>query len=327
MTDKKLLITGANGFVGSHLARLALDNGYKVFAAVRKTSDLSTLEGLPVNLVYPDYRNINSVTALLNQEGITHIAHLAGLTKGRTLDDYMEANATVTVSLARASLECQSPVEKFVFVSSMAAMGPAEPGQALSEQDAPQPVTLYGKSKWQAEQYLADYAGLPLITLRPTAVYGPRDKDMKMVIDMVAKGWELYLGRKPQELTFIYVKDLCQAVLLALASKERHETYILSDGINYSRYEFANQAKRILNRKTLKLHLPVGVISFALGVLEKLWPSRTSILNRDKLKELTGNWACSIQKAEKELGFRPQYPLSTGMEQTIAWNQGRDTAH
>ncbi|SEA51185.1 Nucleoside-diphosphate-sugar epimerase [Arachidicoccus rhizosphaerae] len=327
MIEKKLLITGANGFVGSHLAKLALDNGYKVFAAVRKTSDLSALEGLAVTLVYPDYRNINSITALLDQAGITHIAHVAGKTKGRNLDEYMEANATVTVSLARAALECRQVVEKFVFVSSMAVMGPAPFGKELTELDAPQPVTLYGKSKWQAEQYLADYGSLPLITLRPTAVYGPRDKDMRLVIDMVAKGWELYLGKGPQQLSFIYVKDLCQAILLALASKSNQQTYILSDGVNYSRYDFANQAKKVLKRKTLKLHLPVGVISFALGVLEKVWPSRTSILNRDKLKELTGNWACSIQKARKELGYSPVYPLSTGMEKTIAWNQAPEKAH
>ena len=327
MIDKKLLITGANGFVGAHLAKLALDNGYKVFAAVRKTSDLSALDGLPVTLVYPDYRNINSVTALLDDQGITHIAHVAGLTKGKSLEDYMEANATVTVSLARAALDCRQPIDKFVFVSSMAVMGPAQTGKELCEMDQPRPVTLYGKSKWQAEQYLAEYPDLPLITLRPTAVYGPRDKDMKLVIDMVAKGWELYLGKGPQQLSFIYVEDLCRAVLLALASSADQQTYILSDGINYDRYAFADQAKRVLNRKTLRLHLPVGMISFALGVLEKLWPSRTSILNRDKLKELTGNWACSIQKARKDLGFVPKYPLSTGMERTIAWNQTRERAH
>lgn len=324
MIEKKLLITGANGFVGSHLAEMALGNGFEVFAAVRKTSDLQYLENLKVTLVYPDYRNVNSVTALLDQHGITHIAHVAGMTKGRTAQDYTEANATVTVSLARAALAAKISIQKFVFVSSMAVMGPRNAELQMTEDTPPEPVTLYGKSKWLAEQYLEQYPELPLITLRPTAVYGPRDKDMVIVINMVRKGWEFYLGKNPQKLSFIYVKDLCQAILLALNSMERRKTYLLSDGINYDRYDFAAQVKRNLARKTVRLHIPVGLVAGFLGVLEKLMPSRTSILNKDKLKELTGSWACSIEKATHELGFTPQYHLDKGTGETIAWNQARN---
>lgn len=324
MIYKRLLITGANGFVGSHLAEMALDNGFEVFAAVRKTSDLQFLEGLNLTLVYPDYRNVNSVTALLDQHGITHIAHVAGMTKGKTAQDYTEANATVTVSLARAALAAKTLIQKFVFVSSMAVMGPVGPGQQLTEQTVPGPVTLYGKSKWLAEQYLEQYPELPLVTLRPTAVYGPREKDMLIVMNMVRKGWELYLGKTAQTLSFIYVKDLCRAILLALDSTVSRQTYLLSDGINYDRYDFANQVKKDLNRKTVRLHIPVGIVSGVLGLMEKLLPSRTSILNRDKLKELTGSWACSIDKAAAELRFVPQYLLEQGIGETIAWNRARN---
>ena len=324
MINKRLLITGANGFVGSHLAEMALDNGFEVFAAVRKTSDLQFLDGLKLNLVYPDYRNVNSVTALLDQHGITHIAHVAGMTKGRTMQDYIEANATVTVSLAQAALAAKTPIQKFVFVSSMAVMGPTQADQLLTEDTSPAPVTLYGKSKWQAEQYLEQYPELPLITLRPTAVYGPREKDMLIVINMVRKGWEFYLGKAAQKLSFIYVKDLCQAILTALESPVTKQTYLLSDGVNYNRYDFASQVKKDLGRKTIRMHIPVGLVSGVLGILDRLMPSRTSILNKDKLKELTGSWACSIDKAANELGFRPQYPLEKGTGETIAWNQARN---
>lgn len=324
MTDKRLLITGANGFVGSHLAEMALDNGFKVFAAVRKTSDLRYLEGLSVQLVYPDYRTVSALTALLQTHGITHIAHVAGLTKGKDEADYTAANATVTVTLARAVMECKHKIEKFVFVSSMAVMGPSKVERLLTEQDVPAPVTLYGKSKWLAEQYLEQYPDLPLITLRPTAVYGPRDKDMQIIIDMVRKGWELYLGKAPQSLSFIYVGDLCRAIIMALGSERNRQTYLLSDGQNYGRYDFAQEVKKQLQRKTVRLHLPVAVVAAALGVIEKLIPSRTSILNRDKLKELTGSWGCSIHKAEQELGYEAQFPLDKGIGETIAWNQARN---
>lgn len=326
MINKKLLITGSNGFVGSHLAEMALDNGFEVFAAVRKTSDVRYLQGLNLTLVYPDYRNVNSVTALLDQYGITHIAHVAGMTKARTCEDYTEANATVTVTLARAALATKVAIQKFVFVSSMAVMGPVEADGQLNEGSVPNPVTLYGKSKWLAEQYLEQYPELPLITLRPTAVYGPRDKDMQIVINMVRKGWELYLGKAPQLLSFIYVKDLCQAILQALDSPLSRKTYILSDGINYDRYAFATQVKNELNRKTVRLHLPVGIVAGFLGIMDKIMPSRNSILNKDKLKELTGSWACSIEKAKNELGFSPGYHLKKGMGETIAWNKAGNWA-
>src|SRR5690606_128073 len=117
--------------------------------------------------------------------------------------------------------------------------------------------------------------------LRPTAVYGPRDKDMQIIIDMVRKGWELYLGKAPQSLSFIYVGDLCRAIIMALGSERNRQTYLLSDGQNYGRYDFAQEVKKQLQRKTVRLHLPVAVVAAALGVIEKLIPSRTSILNRD----------------------------------------------
>ena len=326
MKDKKLLITGANGFVGSHLAQMALDNGFEVFAAVRKSSDLQHLQGLNLHLVYPDYRNVNSLTALLEEHGITHIAHVAGMTKGKTAEDYTNANATVSVALAQAALGMQSPIKKFVFVSSLAAMGPVKADQMILEDSPASPVTLYGKSKLLAEQYLDRYQELPLITLRPTAVYGPRDKDMLIIIDMIRKGWDLYLGKQPQQLTFIYVKDLCSAILLALNSTENRQAYLLSDGQVYNRYDFADQVKKILNRKAVRLHVPVGLISAGLAVMEKLLPSRTSILNRDKLKELTGSFPCSIEKAQKELGYQPQYPLEKGLRETVSWNQARNVS-
>ena len=322
--NKRLLITGANGFVGSHLAEMALEGGFEVYAAVRKTSDLGNLDGLKVTLVYPEYNNVNSLTAMLDQYDITHIAHVAGLTKGRTPEDYMRANATVSTSLAEAALATKHPIQKFVFVSSLAIMGPRNEDVFLTELQEPQPVTLYGKSKWKAEQSLGQFNDLPIITLRPTAVYGPREKDMLIVINMVRKGWELYLGNKAQKLSFIYVKDLCKAILLSLESPLIQKTYLLSDGENYDRYAFASQVKRILHKKTIRMHIPVGIVSGFLGILERLIPSRTSILNQDKLKELTGSWACNIDNAKSELGYIPQYPLNKGIGETIAWNKARN---
>lgn len=321
MTNKKLLITGANGFVGSHLVEDALDNGFDVFAAVRKSSDLTFLDKEKVQLVYPDYGNVNALVTLLDKHGITHIAHVAGLTKGKNLTAYNNANAEITKVLAAAATKLRVPLQKFVFVSSLAVVGPANDGQPLTESTSCQPITFYGKSKLLAEQYLQAFTSLPVTILRPTAVYGPREKDMLILIKMVSRGFEFYLGRAAQRLSFIYVKDLTGAIITGLSPGHLGQIYHLSDGVNYDRYAFAAVAKQVLKTKTARLHLPVGVVRSVVSGLEKLRPGKMSIINRDKLQELTGNWPCSIEKAKNEWGYQPAYPLEKGIQATVQWNK------
>lgn len=320
MTNKKLLITGANGFVGSHLVDDALDNGFEVFAAVRKSSDLTFIQKEKVRLVFPDYGNVNGLISLLNEHGITHIAHVAGLTKGKNLTAYNNANAGITKALAEAATQLSQPILKFVFVSSLAVMGPSKDGQPLTEGQSCQPITFYGKSKLLAEQYLQQFPSLPLTILRPTAVYGPREKDMLILIKMVNRGWEFYLGKAAQQLSFIYVKDLTRAILAALEPGHQGQIYHLSDGVDYDRYAFASLAKQVLKRKTARLHLPVGIVRSVVGGLEQLRPGKMSAVNKDKLQELTGSWPCSIEKAKNEWGYQPAYPLEKGISATIQWN-------
>lgn len=316
---KRLLITGANGFVGSHLTETALKNGYDVFAAVRKNSDLSFLQNTTAKLVYPDYSNRERLIEFLAENRITHIAHVAGATKARTENDYYKINAQISVNLANAALHANKDLKKFVFVSSLAAMGPSPDNGIITENSAQHPITFYGISKQKAEEELNDVQALPLITLRPTAVYGPREKDLLLIIKMVKKSWELYIGKAAQQLSFIHVNDLCDAILLALESDKNHEAYLLSDGENYDRYQFAGIVKNILNKKTLRLHIPANLVKAGVIGMEKLFPHRNSILNKNKLQELTSGWPVGIDKAKKDLGFTPQYDLQKGLRQTIDW--------
>ncbi len=109
-------------------------------------------------------------------------------------------------------------MKKFVLLSSLAALGPGATGQAITEQDTPHPVTLYGKSKLLGEQYALAFKDLPLIVLRPTAVYGPRDRDIFILLKTLTHGVEPYIGRQDQKLSFIYVKDLAAITVQALLS-------------------------------------------------------------------------------------------------------------
>jgi nucleoside-diphosphate-sugar epimerase len=164
---------------------------------------------------------------------------------------------------------------------------------------------------------------LPLVILRPTAVYGPRERDLYQLIRTVARGLEPYIGRNAQQLSFIYVKDLAEITLRALQLPGRnHLSYNLSDGNSYDKYAFAEVTKKLLHKKTLRLHLPLPAVRALAGLLEGAYGlgNRMPALNREKLRELSAaNWTCSIREPQRDLGFSPRYNLETGLAETLAW--------
>ena len=313
-----VFITGGSGFVGFHLIHELLQQGYKVVAAVRKSSDISHLADLDVRFVYPDFRNKASLANELAALQITHIVHVAGMTKGKTQEDYNYANATITQNLASAAMQAGIGLQRFVFMSSLAAMGPSF-NKPLIESDAPHPVTFYGKSKLLAEQYLSDIPDLPFTILRPTAVYGPREKDMFIIIKSVKRGLEGYISRTKQQLSFVYVKDLVNATMLSLQRPAAHKAYFVGDGHTYDQYTFSDVTKEILHKKTVRIHTGQTLVKSIAWLLEKTNPKKVHIISEDRLKELTGNWDINIQNIQQDLGYQPAYNLKDGLKATIDW--------
>ena len=319
---KNLLITGASGFVGYHLIQEALRRGDNVFAAVRKTSQLVHLQQSGINIVYPNFQNTELLKKELENWGITHIVHGAALTKAASQQEYDYANAVLARNLAQAAATAAIDLKSFVFLSSLAAMGPSTDGQPLIEEQPPAPVTRYGKSKLLAEQYLAEVPSLPLTGLRPTAVYGPREKDLFIVINMIRRGWEFYIGKEKQQLSFVYVSDLVDLVFNALETPAAGSYYHVSDGQAYDRYDLAAALKKGLKIRTLRLHVPLKLVRVFLKIQEGLKrKGKVSILNHDKLRELTASWGCSIEKARREMRYRPQVLLPEGLARTVQWYQ------
>ncbi|WP_342645528.1 NAD-dependent epimerase/dehydratase family protein [Mucilaginibacter sp. CSA2-8R] len=319
--SERVLITGASGFVGYHLIEAALKNGLEVFAAVRKSSKTDHLKNLNIQYAYSNFNSIEALKAEIEQNQYDYIIHAAGVTKANSAADYDAINTDYTVNLAKAAV-ASGRIKKFVFVSSLAAIGPLTTVDGILNEDNPQlPVTAYGHSKKRAEEELKKITSLNYVILRPTAVYGPRDKDILIVLKQFAGRFEPYIGKIDQYLSFIYVKDLAQACILAL-TKGHQTAYLISDGKRYDRYELANITKRLLNVSTLKIHLPVGLVRVIAGLAESVSriTKKPSALNVEKLNELTAvNWICSIDKAQRELGFEPQYDLSRGLEETLKW--------
>jgi nucleoside-diphosphate-sugar epimerase len=319
--QKKVLITGASGFVGYHLIAHAVGLGYKVVAAVRPSSAVNHLDAFDITYTHLNYSDVDALRKNIVDNGYDFIIHASGTTKAKTLKDYNLVNAEYSRNLALAAVGTQ--VKKFVFVSSLAAIGPVQAVKgSISATQPGMPVTSYGASKLQAEVYLKEIDGLPLMVIRPTAVYGPREKDIFILFSSINKGLEPYIGRFEQQLSFVYVKDLAAVILQALASTLTHQSYNISDGHGYDRYALADYSKALLSKKTFKFHIPLPIIRFLASMLDVLYArsKATPALNKEKLAELTAvNWVCDIDKAQMELGYKPQYNLKDGLTETMKW--------
>jgi nucleoside-diphosphate-sugar epimerase len=317
----KILITGASGFLGYHLIQSALKMGLDVTAGVRTSSNIKHLQSFPVKYTYPHFEDINSLESELYEQQYEYIIHAAGITKAKKEDDYYKVNARYTHNIAQAAVKMRS-LKKIVFISSLAAVGPlVNMDEVITEHTTPQPVTDYGKSKLLGEQQLIAM-DIPWLVIRPTAIYGPREKDIFILLRMIRNGLEPYIGKIPQLLSFIHVEDVADATINALFSSQEKNIYHLADGNSYNRYELAAITKSVLKNGTLQVHLPVGLVRSLASILEKTYNvfNKVPALNKDKIQELIApNWNCSIHKAAHELGFKPSYVLQEGLTQTLQW--------
>lgn len=322
---ERVLITGASGFIGYYLVEAAQKAGFEVHAAVRASSDVTQLKALGPVLVYPDFRSAESLSKVLEAGNYQYIIHAAGATRAKDERTYNEINADYTLRLAQAALRMPVPPKRFVFMSSLAAIGPLSyvEEQLITEDTLPLPLTSYGKSKLLAEQHLAALTGLPITIIRPTAVYGPRERDLFILFKTLHKGLDLYIGRAPQRLSFVYVKDLVEATMAAL--KQTHgenRVYNISDGEAYNRYALADLFQEVSRTRAYRFHLPTVLMKLVAGILKAgyAFSTATPVLNPEKLRELMApNWICSIEAARRDLNYQPQYGLQRGLDETLRW--------
>jgi nucleoside-diphosphate-sugar epimerase len=167
-----------------------------------------------------------------------------------------------------------------------------------------------------------EYPQLPWLIFRPTAVYGPREKDLLILFKTLKKRLEFYIGNQDQILSFIYAKDLVSLNIHALKSEKEHEIYNISDGNAYSQYDLANTVKDTLHLKSLKIHLPLGLVKSFAVLLEMTNKKKPPVLSIDRLNELTAeNWNVNIEKAQKDFNYLSEYNLQRGIKETLEWYQ------
>lgn len=327
---KKILITGANGFIGSFLVEEALKKGWEVWAGVRKKSSSVYLTDPAIHFIDLNYVDAASLQKQLK----LHIAengawdcviHNAGITKSVKDSDFDRVNDIYTRNLVNSLIYSGHCPEKFVYMSSLGAFGPWDEKNytQLKPEDTPSPNTAYGRSKINAEQYIRSLPNFPYIILRPSGVYGPREKDYFVMLKMIKAGLDVSVGLKPQRLNFIYIKDLVHVCFKAIESPYKNKAWFVADGNIYTSQEYTNILKGVLEKKfVLKLTFPLffvhGISVFA-GIFSSI-TGKPSLINPDKYKIMKQrNWTCDTSSLKEDLGFKASYNLQQGMKETVDW--------
>ena len=331
----KILITGASGFIGSFIVEEALRRGFETWAAVRKSSSTAFLQDERIHLIALNLSSEEQLKEQLKDLQFDYVVHAAGVTKCLKKEDFFRINTEGTKHLVRALMATQHNLQRFVYISSLSIMGAIreeQPYQEIRESDEAKPNTAYGKSKLEAEQWLSqlplylegDGGRLfPYVILRPTGVYGPRERDYFMMAKSIKAHTDFAVGFKQQDITFVYVTDVVQAVFLACEKGVTGRRYFLSDGEVYQSSTFSDLIRKELgNPWWIHITAPIWllrIITFCGEYVGRL-TGKVTALNNDKYNIMRQrNWRCDIEPARRELGYEPQVKLEEGVKRSIAW--------
>lgn len=316
-----IVVTGANGFIGSFLVEALVGQGYRVRCFVLRGEPIDALRGLPVDVIYGDVCCRETLADAVRD--VQYVYHLAGIKTAWDEQVYFRVNLDGTRNVLEAARQANPQLKRFVYVSSQAAAGPSWDGHPLTEEDACHPVTAYGRSKRAAEIYLLTQATqVPITIVRPTLVYGPRNLETALLYAMVR--WRLLLQiRREQYLNLIHVRDAVRGIVLAAEQAQAcGQIYFITSEQAYTWRQIGQQAFRLTRTTGIVLPVPWGGVKVLAGVIKSYRRLRgqPADLIDDKIRELSQcYWVCSGQKARRELGFAPQISLDEGMRQTLQW--------
>ena len=327
------MVTGASGFIGSFIVERLLELGAEVWAGVRHTSSREYLRDNRIKFIELDFSDKAILSKQLSAHGPwQHVIHAAGATKCKRPTDFFAINTDGTRHFAEALTETKTINGRFIYFSSLSVFGPVrqEPVSngkyhyaKITDDDSPMPNSAYGQSKLQAEAALAAIETLDYVILRPTGVYGPREKDYFLMAKSIKQHIDFAVGFKPQEITFIYVRDLVEAACLALREGPSRRAYFLTDGEVYDSRAFSDLLQAEMGvRCVLHVKAPLWLLHLVCKISGGLakWRGKSTTLNMDKYHILRQrNWQCDIRPTQELLGYSPQYKLENGVKESVAW--------
>jgi nucleoside-diphosphate-sugar epimerase len=319
----RVLLTGGSGFLGSYVAERLAAEGHVVRALVRPRSDKSVLskiggmEFAPGAIEEPE-----SLTSAV--DGVDAVVHVAGIVKARKPEDFFRVNAQGTKNLLDAVVK-RGGLKRFVYVSSLAAIGPSSDGKPVREDSDPRPVTAYGRSKLEAERAVLAKAGeVPVTVIRPPMIYGPRDRETLAFFTSIKNGVLPIIGSKDNTLSVIYAPDCADAIARAVrADGPTGRAYFVDDGKVYTQGEMAAAAEQAMGKRAfIRFGMPMAVVRVAAAATQA-WGAVTNtaqMLTLDKARELSQHhWVCSGEGARNDLGWTAKVQWPQGVQEAVKW--------
>jgi nucleoside-diphosphate-sugar epimerase len=299
-----------------------LAEGFHVRCLIRpRQTNLRWLQGLPVDLVKGDL--LNSASILKSIEDAEYIIHIAGTTKAKRKSEFFTGNVTTTKNLLFAASQLKH-LKKFCFISSLTAVGPSPIGIPLNETAPCHPITAYGKSKLEAERLCKNYLEkMPIVIIRPPAVFGPRDTDIYEIFKWVSHGLMPVLGSSAKTLSLVYAPDLAKGIISATFNERTvGETYNIADPKIFTFTSIMDYLAAFVHKRTIRVHLPKGLVYSMAGIAQfvSFLGKRPAVLNIEKARDLLQtHWVCDPRKIQEHIGFQTSTSIYDAMNKTFLW--------
>lgn len=316
------VVTGANGFVGSHLVDYLLSKGWTVRCIIRKSSNLRWLKDKNVELFD---------CGLFDKEGLriafkdaNYVFHVAGVVKSKTKEGYFRGNVDTTKNLLEIALENATSIKRFLVVSSQTVTGPSTKDNPVDENSECKPITTYGRSKLAEENLALSYKDkLPVTICRAPAVYGERDTEIFIYFNTFNKGLTTTIGFDRKELSLIHAIDLVEGFYLAAISDQSiGQVYFIGSEKFYTWEEVNAITSKLLNKKPIIIKVPHFLVYTIAAIAQflSIFSKQPATLNIEKAKDITQQyWTCDTSKAIRELGYRQKISIEEGIRRTCDW--------
>lgn len=330
-----IAVTGASGFLGSHICDELLERGHQVRAAHRATSNLRWLKDKPLELCQADLAEPADADALLH--GCTGIIHCAGVVMADEAT-YQRVNVDATRAMLEAAARAGT-VQTFVLISSLAAGGPAGLRRPRDESMPSEPITGYGRSKLAAEALLAGQ-GWPFrtVVLRPPSLYGPRDREFGPLLKAANRGWTARLGKRMQGLSLVHGRDGAGAACALLDTDGVTGIYHVDDGPGpdgprdpgrrwlwgYDMDELRTSLIWLFGKGVNRVTIPIGLLRLVSRLAGEKQRLSSPVLHPDRLRDLdVEGWACTAARLRADTGWQPRHNLASGLRSTLDFYRRR----